>query len=106
MCNAHDNDDNSLMLRGLHHDYLGELENKGELKLLNKKIDKHGVYRADAAIHGLLKLGASFFPQSWNREYVVSKVLEAYDNFVSLNPRIALQPNNLYQFQGATSEGI
>lgn len=108
MCNAHDHHQRygPLVLRGLHHDYLGKQEQTGQLQLINKQINQWGVYRADMYLNGLLKLGITFFPQAWTEQQVINKVMEAYDQLYFSKTKAIAQPNEVYQLQGRTNEGI
>ncbi len=91
---------------GFHHDLHGLLEKSGIFKLKNKIMGKHGVYKADVWFNGIKSPGKTFFPQSWSREKVISKVMEAYDDFLLKGAINFREEGGKFVINGFTSEGI
>lgn len=104
MCSEHQN--SFPFLHGIHHDFNGEHEKNGTIRVFNKVLGKQGIYKADVEMEGLYIIGNSFFPQEWSPEFVFDKVMEAYDNFIRLPFRPSLDSNGMHQFRGYTNQGI
>jgi hypothetical protein len=93
---------------GFHHDFMGTIEKSGLATVVKKTtITSEGFYEADIIINGVLKKNKTFFPQHWTREKVISKILEAYDDFIVKGAKtFELCSDGKYEFEGLTSEGI
>lgn len=89
-------------LSGFHHYIAGHLEEMG-LKLLNSRIcKKTELIISDVLCGGHLEPDKTFFPTSWSREKVISKIAESVQN---LDKPPAIQGTKCVLF-GRTSEGI
>jgi hypothetical protein len=97
---------NGLKLTGFHHDYLNVLENSGIVKITNKIMGKHGIYKADVWLDGKLFKDKTFFPPDWTRQKIISKIYETYDDFISKGAMGKLTKDGKYIIRGTTSEGI
>jgi len=93
-------------LKGFHHDFNLAIEKSGLLRLENKVMGKHGIYKADVWCKGVKKPN-TFFPSHWTREETMNKILEAYDNFIKAGAKdFELRRNGKYFVRGLTKEGI
>ncbi len=96
-------------ISGFHHDFMLKIEKSGWLNITNKNLKKHGIYSADVWWNGQ-KFQKTFFPSHWPQEKVISKVLEAYEDFVKAYKKgvrsLKLRPDGKYQIKGFTQEGI
>lgn len=89
-------------LAGFHHYMLEHLEEMG-IKLINPRTcEKTGLIISDVLCDGHLELRKTFFPSSWSREKVISKLAEAVQN--PIKPPV-IQGTRGVLF-GQTSEGI
>lgn len=93
-------------ISGFHHDFMGTLEKSGLLKFVRKGVEKNGCYLVDIILDGSRIPGKTFFPQHWSREKVVSKIYEAYDNFIKSGAIPELNNKGKYVINGYTNEGI
>jgi hypothetical protein len=92
---------------GFHHDFMGTIEKSGLVQFVKKTIAVDGFYEADVIINGITKKSNTFFPQHWTREQVISKILEAYDNFIAEGAKAyELCKDGKYKIEGLISEGI
>jgi hypothetical protein len=71
----------------------------------NKVMHQSGFYCADIIINGEV-FTKSFFPAEWTREKVISKIYEAYENFIKNNGIPKSQPNETYKIWSYIQEGI
>lgn len=87
---------------GFHH-HLAEHLDEMRIKLLNVRIcNKTELIISDVLCDGHLEADKTFFPSSWSREKVISKIAEALKNLTD-SPRIEGSKGILL---GQTSEGI
>jgi hypothetical protein len=91
---------------GFHHDLIYAMEKSNAIQLTNKVVKDNGCYIADLIIDGLRIPDKTFFPANWSREQVVSKIYEAYENFVKSGVTPELNRQGKYIINGYTSEGI
>jgi hypothetical protein len=90
---------------GFHHDFMSLFENSGVFEFANKVKHQFGFYCVDIIIEGKV-FTKSFFPAEWTREKVISKIYEAYENFIKNNDIPKSQPNGTYKIQSCIQEGI
>ncbi len=97
----------NVKLTGFHHDVNGALEQSGIITLVNKREDTFGCYEAEPMFNGQMLPKKTFFPQSWSREKVISKIFEAYDNFKAGGAtNYTITERGTYKFEAYTNEGI
>lgn len=94
-----------ISLSGFHHDPMNIIEKSGILKFANKKFGKNGIYKAKVFFNGN-EYNKTFFPTDWSREKVISKIYEAYDDFISNGANATVTKGGQYKISGLTSEGI
>jgi hypothetical protein len=83
------------------------IERSAVFEFAEKIIEKSGFYKANLLCSGdIAKKGATFFPTHWSREKVISKIHEAYDNFIKSGVKITLEKDGKYIVNGLTTEGI
>ncbi len=96
-------------ISGFHHDFILKIEKNGWLNITNKNLKKHGIYSADVWWNGK-RIRKTFFPPHWPQEKVISKVLEAYEDFVKAHKKglrnYKITSNGLYRLDGFTRERI
>jgi len=91
-----------MSLYGFHHYIIGHLEEMG-IKLLNSRIcKKTELILSDVLCDGHLEPDKTFFPTSWSREKVISKIAEAARNPIQ---QLEIEGSKGVLF-GQTSEGI
>lgn len=73
----------AFVLRGFNHDYTKTIEEKGDLKLVDKVMFPGGFYKADVYYKGVFVKTTTFFPSEWTREQVMDAVVEAYGDFIA-----------------------
>jgi hypothetical protein len=96
-----------LKIGGFHLDPMNKIENSGIFEFKNKVISPNGVYKADVMYNGkIAKWEGTFFPADWSREKVISKIYEAYDNFIKNGGSPDLMRDRKYKVEGFTQEGI
>jgi len=95
-----------LTLSGFHQDFKNAIEKSGALKFTNKIVNKHGCYITDLVTNGLRVPDKTFFPAHWSRTEVISKIHEAYGNFIKSGVVPKLNNKGKYMIRGFTSEGI
>jgi hypothetical protein len=93
-------------LEGFHHDFMEIIEKSGVIKFVNKTVYTAGFYKATLVGDGLRALKKSFFPAEWTREKVISKIYEAYENFVKNGGIPKLEHNGTYKIQSCIQEGV
>lgn len=94
-------------IKGFHHDVMQHLERTGIIKFTNKVLHENGFYKADLVYQGeTIKRGATFFPSEWHREKVISKIYEAYDNFVKSGASLELTRDQKFFVKSMTNEGV
>lgn len=93
-------------ISGFHHDFMGAVENSGLLTFVKKGVEKNGCYLADIIVDNARVPGKTFFPQNWSREKTISKIHEAYDNFIKNGATAYVEKRGKYVLQGMTEEGI
>ena len=88
----------------MHHDLDGFFEKNGILEFRNKIIDpKTGCYKAEIWKDGRkIKNISSFFPCDWNREQVIDKIIEAYENI----EKKIIDPKGTITIEGLTKDKI
>jgi hypothetical protein len=92
---------------GFHHDFMQLVEKSGVIEFADKVMYEHGFYKATLLHNGeIAKRTATFFPAHWSREEVISKIYEAYNNFIKDGAKIMEIKGGKYRFQGFTEEGI
>jgi hypothetical protein len=91
---------------GFHHDFMGKIEKSGVFEFVNKVVDKTGFYKAELLYRGESVKEITFFPAHWSRKEVISKIYEAYDNFIKENAVAELKPDGKFRLQGLTNEGV
>jgi hypothetical protein len=95
-----------LFIEGFHHDIMNLLEKSGVIEFSNKIVYENGFYKATLLHNGhIAKKIATFFPAHWSREQVVSKIYEAYENFVKSGIQAELKKDK-YLVRGLTNEGV
>jgi Bacterial EndoU nuclease len=82
------------------------IEKSGIFEFANKVVDITGVYKAELLYMGEHVKEITFFPAHWSREQVISKIYEAYDNFIKSGALTELRPDGKYLIKGLTNEGI
>lgn len=92
-------------LKGLHHDLNNTLEKSGLVKIMNKVIDKNGVYEGVVQWNGKLT-NKTFFPAHWTRQKVIEKIIEGYDNFTITTANCILEQNGVYRIESFTNCGV
>jgi hypothetical protein len=100
------NGKNLQRLSGFHHDFMNVAEQSGALQFVNKVYSKAGFYGADLMVDGMCFPKKTFFPAHWSREKVISKIYEAYDNFIKHGAKAELLPSGKYKCIGEVFEGI
>lgn len=96
---------NLVKFSGFHHDFMNTMEKNGTIQFINKITNEHGCYKASLIVDGLQVPTKTFFPSHWSREKVVSKIYEAYDQFIK-SGAIPFEKNGKYVVEGLTQEGI
>jgi hypothetical protein len=82
------------------------IEKSGLIKFTNKVFGKEGIYKSEIWFNSL-KYEKTFFPSSWSREKVVTKIYEAYDNFIANGAlTYELTRDGKYLIKTFTNEGI
>jgi len=94
-----------LAIDGFHHDLKTVIEKSNILDFVNKVSYEHGFYKAALFDKGNFIKNATFFPAEWSREKVISKIYEAYGNFIK-SGAIAPEKGGKYIVDGLISEGI
>jgi EndoU nuclease-like protein len=83
------------------------VERSGVLEFADKIMYEHGFYKATLLHEGdRAKQIAAFFPSHWPREKVISKIYEAYENFVKSGAKDFVIRDGKYVIRGAIEEGI
>jgi hypothetical protein len=100
------NDKNLQRLSGFHHDFMNTVEKSGALQFMNKVCSNAGFYGADLVVDGMRFPKKTFFPAHWSRETVISKIYEAYDNFIKHGAQAELLPSGKYKCIGEVLEGV
>lgn len=97
----------NVQLKGFHHDMNGAIEQSSIITLVEKtEPDQFGCYAGRPVFNGQILDIKTFFPQSWSREKVISKIYEAYDNFKASGAIPTKNPRGTYKFTAHTNEGI
>lgn len=94
-----------LKIGGFHHDFMGAIEKSNIFKFANKIIQENGCYSANLVVDGR-EISKTFFPQHWTQETVVSKIYEAYNNFINNGGILTLEKDGKYIVEGLTNEAI
>ena len=94
-----------LSLSGFHHDLKNAIEKSGTIKFVNKIFNEHGCYSAELIMDGL-RVPKTFFPAHWPREKVVSKIHEAYNNFIKSGVIPELGGDGKYFIRALTNVGM
>jgi len=94
-----------LTIGGFHHDLKKVIEKSDILSFTNRVSYEHGFYKATLFDKGNFVKNATFFPAEWPRDKVISKIYEAYDNFIK-SGAIAPEKGGKYIIDGLISEGI
>jgi hypothetical protein len=92
-------------INGFHHDFKGYFEKSDLFKIIAKE-KKHGCYLADILVDGKIIRDKTFFPKKWAREKVISKIAEAYNNFLKSGATNFTEHGGKYIVEGITNEGI
>jgi hypothetical protein len=92
-------------VKGFHHDLRHAIEKSGAIKFANKVMYEHGFYTVDLIIDGK-GFSKSLFPAEWPREKVISKIYEAYENYIKSGRIPTLGPSGKYIIRGFIEEGI
>jgi hypothetical protein len=92
-------------ISGFHHDFMGAVEKSGLMKFV-RIAEKNGCYMADIIVDGQRIPGKTFFPQHWSREEVISKIYEAYENFIKSGVIPELGNDGKYKIRALTNERI
>ena len=86
-----------LKLGGFHHDYLGQLEKSGIIRVEVLDQTAEGFYKAQVWVGSIaVKERKTFFPQYWTREEVIQCVMETYQDSVRNNIRPRVKPDGKY----------
>jgi len=93
-------------LGGLHHDFMNVIEKSGVLEFANKIMYESGFYKVEARYLGNKVKDITFFPAHWSREQVMSKIFEAYDNFIKNGAKFIEIPGGKYFIESKTNDGI
>lgn len=93
-------------IKGLHHDFLGYLENINAIKLENVKVGKFGEYMADVIWNGTITPEKTFFPKQWTRKQVLESIIEAYDDFIASGLEPTLTLDGKYCIAGKSKSGL
>lgn len=96
----------TIILNGFHHDNKNQVEKSGIIKFSLKGKNKHGYYRAALLYQGIHLGTKNFFPASWPRTKVVSKIREAYNNALKCGSKIAKRSDGSFEILGTTQEGV
>jgi hypothetical protein len=92
---------------GFHHDFMQFVERSGVLEFANKIMYKHGFYQVTLFHEGnKVKQIATFFPAHWSREKVISKIHEAYNDFLKNGAKDFVKRDGKYFALGTIEEGI
>jgi hypothetical protein len=95
-----------VQIGGFHHDFMKIIEKSGVFRFTDKIMYKHKFYSAKL-FHGENYIKhITFFPSHWTREQVISKIYEAYNNFIKSGVQPILEKNQQYRISGFTQEGI
>lgn len=94
-----------LAIDGFHHDLKNVIEKSNILDFTNRVSYEHGFYKVALFDQGNFVKNATFFPAEWSRDKVISKIYEAYDNFIK-SGAIAPEKGGKYIVEGLISEGI
>ena len=96
-----------LQISGFHHDLKNAIEKSGLIEFANKIITKSGFYEVTLFHEGnVAKKVATFFPAHWSREKVISKIHEAYNNFLKSGEKAIPKDGGKYVIRGLIEEGI
>lgn len=87
---------------GFHHYIAGHLEEMGITLFNTRTCNKTGISISDVLCDGYLEPNKTFFPTSWTREQVISKIAEAARNPIQ---QLEIQGSKGILY-GQTSEGI
>jgi hypothetical protein len=97
---------------GWHHDPGRRMEaikriNGHKIEIENYKKHASGIYEFDWGVEGMRKKTSTFFPHSWSRELIQSKIREAYKyaRKYKIDPEFQNRTNNFSLF-GFTKDGI
>jgi hypothetical protein len=81
------------------------IEKSGIFHFTDRIVHESGFYSAKLYYGENYVKRITFFPSHWSREQVISKVYEAYNNFVKSGLEAELK-NGKYLIKGFTDEGI
>jgi hypothetical protein len=82
------------------------VEKSGILKIVPKIKNRFGCYRAALYYSGKQIAVKNFFPANWPRQKVVTKIREAYNNYMCSHIKSALRSDGSFIIQGTTQEGL
>jgi len=70
------------VLQGFHHDENSKLKHllKKQKRIRNIQATRHGIYQADIKDRYGNWVSKVFFPKTWNRQKVMRKIIEAFNN--------------------------
>ena len=90
-------------IAGFHHDYLNEMENKGLIKLLNKRIcPETGYIKAHLEYNGIVVKNKTFFPPHWTRK----EVIEFIKGQINAENAVIRHEHGVLVIESATSEKV
>jgi len=95
-----------LTVGGFHHDLKNTIEKTDILRFTNRVSYEHGFYKATLFDGENFVKNVTFFPAEWSRDTVVSKIYEAYDNFIKSGATGYIEQGNKYVIRGKIKEGI
>ncbi len=95
-----------LTIGGFHHDLKNTIEKTDILRFTNRVSYEHGFYKATLFDGANFVKDVTFFPAEWSRDTVISKIYEAYDNFIKNGATGYIEKGGKYIVDGLISEGI
>jgi Bacterial EndoU nuclease len=95
-----------LAIDGFHHDLKNAIEKNNILDFTNKIFNEHKCYKVKIFNNGDYVKTSTFFPAEWQRDKVVRKIYEAYEEFKNSGRTPKSIPNGTYKIKGFTKEGI
>lgn len=95
-----------LSIGGFHHDLKNAIEKTDILSFANRVFYEHGFYKATLFDGENFVKNVTFFPAEWSRDMVISKIYEAYDNFIKSGATGYIEQGGKYIVDGVVSEGI